>query len=78
MLPMGFAPGSGGSLPVHLTPLNLRAEIAAAVWSRALMLADDFLVRINADARFTPGFRDCLTSLAQHIEDARSKLTRLA
>lgn len=77
MLPMGFAPRSGGGLPDSLPAANLRASVSNAVWARALGLAVDFLRRVRADSRFSEAFGPCLDALARHIDDAGAKVSRL-
>lgn len=77
MLPMGFAPRSGGGLPSRLSPVNLHSSVSNAVWSRASGLALDFLGRVRTDRRFSEGFHVCIESLAEHIEDACAKESRL-
>ena len=77
MLPMGFAPHSGGSLPTQLPPPSLHASVRSAVWVQALGLADCFLARLQAETGFSGQFQPCLDSLARHIQDARTKIARL-
>lgn len=77
MLPMGFAPRSGGGLSNRLSPVNLHSSVSNSVWARALNLALDFLGRVRADHRFSEDFRVCIESLAGHIEDASAKESRL-
>jgi hypothetical protein len=77
MLPMGFAPRSGGGLPDSLPAANLRASARNAVWAQALGLAVDFLGRVRADSRFSEAFGPCRDALARHIDDAGAKVSRL-
>lgn len=77
MLPMGFAPRSGGGLPDTLTPVNLRSSVGADTWIRALALADNFLDRLRKDARFSDAFQICIDSLVAHVNGARDKMQRL-
>jgi len=77
MLPMGFAPRSGGGLPDTLAPANLRSCVNADTWGRALALADDFLDRIREDARFSGDFQACIDALAAHLGSAHDKMLRL-
>lgn len=81
MLPMGFAPRSGGGLVDTLSPANLSGVIYGDVWRQALQLAVVFLAKVR-DARtaggFSGGFARCITGLAQHIEDASLRIARLA
>jgi hypothetical protein len=77
MLPMGFAPTSGGGLPDRLPPANLHASVANAVWAQALAMAIAYLARVRADVRFSEGFRTCVDHLAEHLGDASEKVSRL-
>lgn len=77
MLPMGFAPRSGGGLPDTLAPANLRACVDADTWVRALELADNFLDRIRKEARFSNDFLACIDALVMHVNGARDKMRRL-
>lgn len=77
MLPMCFAPRAGGGLPHTLAPANLRACVSADTWARALVLADDWLARIRADARFSEAFQACIAALAAHLSEAGEKIRRL-
>jgi hypothetical protein len=77
MLPMGFAPLSGGGLRDKLSAVNLHASVKSAVWVRALGLVADFLGRVRVDSRFSEGFRSCIDVLAGHIDDAGVKMSRL-
>lgn len=78
MLPMGFAPKAGGGLPEQLPPANLHPSVKNATWFRALALATCFLERVQAESRFSEGFRACIGSLAAHIAEASQKVSRLA
>lgn len=77
MLPMGFAPRSGGGLSNSLSPVNLHASVSNAVWTQALGMAVDFLGRVQADSRFSEVFGVCIDGLAGHIRDASAKESRL-
>lgn len=77
MLPMGFAPRSGGDLSNGLPPVQLHASVRPAIWLQAMDLATHFLGRIRADDRFSAAFAPCIDSLAAHIEDGRVKADRL-
>ncbi|MBB3214546.1 hypothetical protein FHW67_003867 [Herbaspirillum sp. Sphag1AN] len=78
MLPMGFAPRASGALPDQLMTINLRAAVSTSNWHKGLALAKDFLLRIEAEVRFSADFQRCIASLQQHIAQAESKLSRLA
>lgn len=81
MLPMGFAPRSGGGLVDMLAPAYLSGEIDGDVWRHALQLAVVFLEKIRHAAiagGFSDSFTPCVASLAQHIEDASVRVARMA
>jgi hypothetical protein len=77
MLPMAFAPLSGGALPDSLPPARLHPCIDAETWRRALALAGQFCDRINGDRLFSADWPRCADALARHLEDARVKIGRL-
>jgi len=77
ILPMGFAPRSGGGLPDTLAPANLRSCVNADTWVRALALANDFLDRVREEARFSGDFQACIAALAAHLGSAHDKIQRL-
>jgi DNA-binding transcriptional ArsR family regulator len=77
MLPMAFAPRSGGLLPDSLPPARLHPGVPPATWRRALALAAECVDRMNGADRFSAGWPPCSTALAQHLEDARVKIGRL-
>lgn len=77
MLPMAFAPRSGGGLPDSIADPLLHAGIAHALWHQALALAQDYLTRLRAETGFSPRFAPCLAALAQHLEVAAARIERL-
>lgn len=77
MLPMGFAPRSGGVLPDSLVSAGLRSYVRNDVWLKAIVLAADFLERLRLDSRFSARFQACIDALERHVEDARAKMQRL-
>lgn len=77
MLPMAFAPRTGGSLPDALPPARLHPAIAPDTWRRALALADAYLRVLHGDPRFSTEWEACRSALAHHVEDARTKIGRL-
>ena len=77
MLPMAFAPLSGGALPDSLPLARLHPSVEVETWRRALALADQFIARINGDPRFSADWPPCADALARHLEDARVKIGRL-
>jgi hypothetical protein len=77
MLPMAFAPRSGGGLSEQLPPLDLHPSVAHQVWPAMLALARDYLGRLRADGRFSANFMPCLQALAAHLDEAASRIERL-
>lgn len=77
MLPMGFAPRSGGGLPDQLPQPTLRPEVAPAVWRQALVLARDFLRRMETEPRCSTGFHGALAGLHTHLDTAAAQIARL-
>lgn len=77
MLPMGFAPKSGGGLPTELPEAKLHASIPPEVWRHASQLARQYLQRLRTEAGFSVAFQPCIDSLAHHLENAERKLQRL-
>ena len=77
MLPMAFAPRSGGGLSEQLPPLDLHPGVAHEVWPAMLALARDYLGRLRADGRFSDNFAPCLQALAVHLDEAARRIDRL-
>lgn len=77
MLPMGFAPRSGGGIPTTLLEATIHADISPAAWMRAAQVARRYLERLRNEQRFSPAFRPCIEGLAEHIQAASSKIARL-
>ena len=77
MLPMAFAPRGGASLPDRLPPLRLDPSVSPQTWRRALRLAQEFVIALSSDDRFTPGWAVCRDALAQHVKDAAGVIGRL-
>lgn len=77
MLPMGFAPRSGGGLPETLAPATLRPAVPTALWLKAIEMAGDFLQRLKADGRLSANFSGCIEALTRHLADAGQKAARL-
>lgn len=77
MLPMAFRPLSSGALPHNLPSARLHPSVPPETWRQALALANEFIGRLNGDARFSDDWRPCVDALVQHIEDARVKIGRL-
>lgn len=78
MLPMAFAPRSGGDLPMTLTSAPLPPAIGAEAWHRALGIARDYLARLQEEAGFSADFRPCIQALAGHLAAMAGQIGRLA
>jgi hypothetical protein len=77
MLPMGFAPRSGGGLPTSLLEATIHADIPPEAWMRAAQLAERYLERLRGEQRFSQAFQPCIEALAEHIQTALGKIARL-
>jgi hypothetical protein len=77
MLPMTFAPRRSGDLPSSLPPARLHPGVSAETWRQAQALADEFIVRLSGDGRFSGEWSPCAEALARHVDDARVKIGRL-
>ena len=77
MLPMAFAPRSGGALPARLPAARLLASVAPETWRRALTLAEAYLDRMKADTLLSDDWSACAEALARHVDDARTRIRRL-
>lgn len=77
MLPMAFAPRSGGSLPDSAPAARLHPSIGTDTWHTAIKLADEFIRRMNGDDRLSDAWEPCASALAQHVEEARMRIGRL-
>lgn len=78
MLPMGFAPGSGGDLRDALGALRLSAAVPAPVWRHALDLAHAYLTRLGQAGGFSARFAPCLDALAERLIEATGQIHRMA
>ena len=78
MLPMAFAPRSGGGLSHTLAPLDLHASVAPAVWPQMLVLARLYLRRLQAEQRFSADFAPCVQALESHLHEAARRIMLLA
>lgn len=77
MLPMAFAPRSGGALADTVPAASLCADVPAAIWQQALTLAQDFHARLCAHDGFSARFAPCIAALGQHIAAAAAQIARL-
>jgi len=77
MLPMAFAPRSGGALPEELPPARLHPSVQPDTWRQALALAEAFIDAMRGDCRFSDDWKPCHEALTRHVEEARGKIGRL-
>lgn len=77
ILPMGFAPKSGGELVNTLQPATLLEVVSGEIWRKALGLAESFIALARDDNRLSVNFAPCLAALSSHINEAKSRLSRL-
>lgn len=77
ILPMGFAPRTGGAIVNELRPASLPEIISRDIWQEALALAEDFFVIARSCGRFSANFVPCLETLRHHLDEARSRIARL-
>ncbi len=78
MLPMAFAPKSGGSIPESLPEAQIHAHIVPAAWRKAEAVAREYLAELRRESGFSETFLPCIDALEQHIETASAKIARLA
>ena len=77
MLPMGFAPKSGGERVNTLRPATLLDVIDEQCWHQALALAEEFYRLSRTSTQFSASFAPCLEALGRHLADARQRIERL-
>lgn len=77
ILPMGFAPRTGGAIVNKLRPASLPEVISRDIWQEALGLAENFFVIASSCERFSANFVPCLEALRHHLDEARSRIARL-
>lgn len=77
MLPMGFAPKSGGGMVNTLRPAMLLDAIAGEIWHESLELAERFYALVSDCNRFSASFAPCVAALRAHLDEARSRISRL-
>lgn len=78
MLPMAFAPKSGGAIPESLPEAQIHAHIAPAAWRKAVEVARGYLAELRRESGFSDAFLPCIDALERHIETASAKIARLA
>ncbi|ATA22474.1 type II toxin-antitoxin system HipA family toxin YjjJ [Gibbsiella quercinecans] len=77
ILPMGFAPRTGGAIVNELRPASLPEVISGDTWREALNLAENFFAIASGCDRFSARFAPCLEALHRHLDEARSRIARL-
>lgn len=77
MLPMGFAPRTGGAIVNALRPASLPEVISGDTWQEALGLAENFFNTASRCQRFSANFSPCIEALRHHLDEARSRIGRL-
>lgn len=78
ILPMGFAPKSGGELVNSLRAIALPEVISVAIWHQALELAEQFVSLANDSSLLSENFKPCLQAFREHLDDAARRIARLA
>ena len=78
MLPMAFAPKSGGAIPESLPEAQIHAHIPPAAWRKAEAVARGYLAELRRESGFSEAFLPCIDALERHIETASMKIARLA
>ena len=77
MVPMAFAPRSGGGLPDALADANIVASVSNSNWRHAEQLARAYLARLAATKGFSRRFAPCIAALERHVTTAAEKISRL-
>lgn len=77
VLPMGFAPRSGGAIVDTLTPASLSASVDGETWREALHLAEVFFAMVSDCDGFSRSFSPCVEAIRGHIKEAASRIARL-
>ena len=77
VLPMGFAPGSGGAIVNTLPPASLSASVDGETWREALHLAELFFAKISDCDGFSGSFTPSIEAIRHHIDEAASRIARL-
>ncbi len=77
MLPMGFAPKSGGGIVNTLRPALLLEVVSTEIWQEALDIAEKFFTLASSCSCFSDNFSPCLAALRSHLDEARSRISRL-
>ena len=77
VLPMGFAPRSGGAIIDALPPASLSASVNGETWRQALHLAERFFALVSDCDSFSARFSPCIEALGRHIDEAAGRIARL-
>ncbi|MEH0832632.1 type II toxin-antitoxin system HipA family toxin YjjJ [Pectobacterium cacticida] len=77
ILPMGFAPKSGGEIVNLLRPATLLDVISGEIWREALELAEHFFALVRDCRCFSANFTPCITALRHHLDEVTSRISRL-
>ena len=77
VLPMGFAPKSGGAIVDTLSPAPLSASVDGETWRAALHLAERFFAMVSDCDGFSGSFSPCIAALRRHLDEAASRIARL-
>jgi len=77
ILPMGFAPKSGGEIVNSLRPATMLEVISGEIWHEALELAESFFALVRDDNRLSTNFAPCLAALRSHLDEAKLRISRL-
>jgi hypothetical protein len=77
VLPMGFAPRSGGALVDTLPSASLSASVDGETWRKALRLAEMFFAMVSDCDGFSDRFSPCIEAIRRHIDEAASRIARL-
>ena len=76
MVPMTFAPTSGGGLRDSINPISLNGNISHAVWIKAEVLARAYLLSIK-QTNFSSDFQVCINALENHVERTAARIRKL-
>ncbi|WP_263405625.1 type II toxin-antitoxin system HipA family toxin YjjJ [Chitinimonas arctica] len=77
VLPMGFAPRSGGAVVDTLPPASLPASVDGETWRKALHLAEMFFTMVRDCDSFSGSFSPCIEAIRRHIDEAAFRIARL-
>ena len=77
VLPMGFAPRSGGAIVDTLPPASLPVSVDGETWRKALHLAEMFFALVSDCDGFSSRFSPCIEAMRRHIDEAAPRIARL-